>query len=300
MKHWISAFRLRTLPLALSSILMGGLLAEAHGVSNYLIIGLCALTTLLLQILSNLANDYGDSIHGADSVDRQGPKRAVQSGAISSSQMRLGMYITALLAFASGIWLLWEAFGSTGLYYFAGFVLLGLFAIWASVSYTAGKNPYGYAGLGDIFVLLFFGPVGVLGTYFLQAKDLAPYLWLPALACGFLATGVLNVNNIRDIESDRIAGKKSIPVRIGAARAKKYHWALLISAIFSALAYVFLTFTGYWQLLFLAIVPLLVGHGIKVQKGKNAPEIDPLLKQLAITTLLFVIAFGMGQILGAK
>ncbi|RYE18077.1 MAG: 1,4-dihydroxy-2-naphthoate octaprenyltransferase, partial [Sphingobacteriales bacterium] len=243
----------------------------------------------------------GDSIHGADSGERQGPKRAVQSGAISSAQMRIGMYITALLAFGSGIWLLWEAFGSTGLYYFAGFVVLGLFAIWASVSYTAGAKPYGYAGLGDVFVFLFFGPVGVLGTYFLQAKELAPYLWLPALSCGFLATGVLNVNNIRDIESDKAAGKKSIPVRIGAAKAKVYHWFLLALAYFSALAYVLLTSTDFYNFFIFAIaIGPFIRHGIAVQKGKTAAEIDPLLKQLALLTLVFVLVFGLFQILPAR
>ncbi len=275
-------------------------MAYAHGVANYLVIALCALTTLLLQILSNLANDYGDSIHGADSANRQGPQRAVQSGAISSGSMRMAMYVTAFLAFVSGIWLLWEAFGTTALYYFLGFVVLGLLAIWASVSYTAGKNPYGYAGLGDVFVLLFFGLVGVLGTYFLQAKEVSPYLWLPALSCGFLANGVLNVNNIRDIESDKIAGKKSIPVRIGLQQAKLYHWSLLSLAVICALAYVFLSPAGNAKFLFLAVVPALIRHGVAVQTGKTPQQIDPLLKQLALITLGFVLVFGVGQIIAVR
>ena len=297
MKHWISAFRLRTLPLALSSILLGGLMALAHDRFNGAVVGLAALTTLLLQVLSNLANDYGDSVHGADRAERQGPQRAVQAGHISKRQMKRAVFITAVLAFISGLWLLWEAFGKEGLYYFLGFVLLGLAAIWAAISYTAGKKPYGYAGLGDLFVLLFFGPVGVLGTYYLQAHQLPQHLWLPALSCGLLATGVLNVNNLRDISSDALAGKRSLPVRLGPERGRVYHWALLLGGIACALLYVALHFNSPWQLLFLLVVPFLIRHGLQVQKRKEAASLDPLLKQLALLTLLFVVLFGLGHVL---
>lgn len=161
MSPWISAFRPRTLPLALASILTGAFLAAAAGQFNGPVVALAALTTILLQVLSNLANDYGDSQNGADSVHRQGPQRAVQSGAITPAQMKRGMWICGLLALASGLALLWVALGAAGLGLFLAFLALGLAAIWAAVNYTAGKNPYGYAGLGDISVFLFFGLVEI-------------------------------------------------------------------------------------------------------------------------------------------
>jgi 1,4-dihydroxy-2-naphthoate octaprenyltransferase len=206
-KAWVSAFRLRTLPLALASIGMGSFLAAADNSFRGDVVAWCALTTLFLQILSNLANDYGDTKHGADSAHRQGPKRAVQAGLITAAQMKTAMVVFAALSLLSGLLLLWTALGSAGLYVFLFFLALGLAAIWAAINYTAGARPYGYAGLGDIAVFTFFGLVGVMGTYYLQTQQLPGALLWPAASMGFLATGVLNINNIRDIESDRLAGK---------------------------------------------------------------------------------------------
>src|SRR5688572_13524285 len=155
-KIWLRAFRLRTLPLALSCIAMGGFLAASADAFRWDIFLLCALTTIFLQILSNLANDYGDSKHGADSQHREGPKRAVQAGHISAAQMKTGMLVLTILSLVSGILLLWLAFGFRGMYLFLFFLALGLASIWAAINYTAGSKPYGYAGLGDISVFIFF------------------------------------------------------------------------------------------------------------------------------------------------
>jgi len=272
-------------------------MAAANGVFNGTVVGLCVLTTLFLQILSNLANDYGDSKHGADSVHREGPVRAVQAGYITAGQMKRGMVILAVLSLVSGLLLLWVAFGSEGLLLFLLFLALGLAAIWAAVNYTAGNNPYGYAGLGDISVFIFFGLVGVLGTYFLQAQALEPVVILPALVCGFFATAVLNVNNIRDIKSDTLAGKRSLPVRMGPKRARIYHLFLLFGGVSCAFLYVLLNFYSWWQFLFVLALPLVAVNGVNVWRKQTSKELDPYLKQMALTTLLFVLLFGLGQVL---
>ncbi len=296
-KAWISAARPRTLPLALASIGMGSFLAASVGAFSLRVFLLCAFTTIFLQVLSNLANDYGDSVHGADSKDRQGPQRAVQSGVISARQMRTAMILFALLSLSTGIWLLYEALKDASARTVGLFFGLGLCAIAAAVTYTAGKRPYGYAGLGDVSVLLFFGLLGVLGTYYLHAKSLSPALVLPALSCGFFATAVLNVNNIRDIESDRKAGKKSIPVRLGREAAVRYHWLLLGAGLLCAVGYVTLTYASPWQLLFLVTLPLLGRNALAVHRNRTAATLDPYLKQMALTTLLFVLTFGLGQLI---
>lgn len=289
--------RPRTLPLATASIILGSALAADWQPFSWPVAILAVLTAVLLQILSNLANDYGDSQHGADSVKREGPSRAVQSGAISSSQMLAAMVITGLLSALSGLALLWLAFGSEGQTYFLLFVLLGALAILAAVAYTAGIRPYGYAGLGDLAVLIFFGWVAVMGTYFLHTQRLDWQIFLPATSSGLLAVAVLNVNNIRDLRSDALAGKQSIPVRIGPRRARVYHWLLLTGAVLAALLYVLLDFSSGWQFLFMLAVPLLLRNGLLVWRTTSPLELNPLLKQLSLTTLLFVLLFSVGQVL---
>lgn len=296
-KAWISAARPRTLPLALASIGMGSFLAASVQSFSLRVFLLCAGTTVFLQVLSNLANDYGDSVHGADSRDRQGPQRAVQSGVITSRQMLAAMVLFALLSLFTGIWLLYEALRDASVQTIGLFFGLGLCAIAGAVTYTAGKRPYGYAGLGDISVLLFFGLLGVLGTFYLHTKAFSSVLVLPALSCGLFATAVLNVNNIRDIESDRKAGKKSIPVRLGRETAVRYHWVLLGAGLLCAVVYVWLTYRSPWQLIFLVTIPLLLRNALAVKRHQTAPELDPYLRQMALTTLLFVLTFGLGQLL---
>lgn len=292
---WLSAFRLRTLPLSLSCIGMAAFLAAAAGKFNGLLFALCCLTTIFLQILSNLANDYGDSINGADHAGRKGPQRAVQSGAITSSQMRNAVVLFTVLCLLSGIGLLLLAFGldwSALLF----FLVLGLLCIAAAIAYTVGRKPYGYAGLGDLSVLIFFGLVGVMGSLYLFTRSVNYTDVLPALSCGFFSIAVLNVNNIRDIESDRQAGKFSIPVRIGRDKAIVYHWFLLAAGIVSAIVYTFLRYESPWQFLFVPVVVLFVRNGIAVSTLPSE-KLDPYLKQMAMSTLLFVITFGVGLLL---
>ncbi len=284
--------------LAVASIVLGLFLAAARASLQWLPALLTLLTAVLLQILSNLANDYGDSLHGADSSERSGPMRAVQSGAIAADDMRGAVILTAALAMLSGLTLVWLAFGIQAIWPLLLFAALGAVAVWAAIAYTASSNPYGYRGLGDLFVFLFFGWVAVAGTYFLQTQSLPAVILLPATSCGLFAVAVLNVNNIRDIESDRRAGKFSIPVRLGPRRARIYHWLLLLGGLVAAVGYVLATYRSPWQFLFLLSAPLVIGNGLAVWRARTSAELDPLLKQMSLTTLVFVVTFGVGQVVG--
>jgi 1,4-dihydroxy-2-naphthoate polyprenyltransferase len=292
--HWINAFRLRTLPLALSSIGMAGFLAYNHQTFHAPVFMLCILTTLFLQILSNLANDYGDFMNGADGAHRVGPARAVQSGAITIVEMKTAIAVFSVLSFVSGVALLYQVKELLSVEILIGFLVLGLLAILAAVTYTSGKNPYGYAGLGDISVLLFFGFAAVCGTYYLQAGTISAVLVLPALSCGLLSTAVLNVNNLRDIDADKLVGKRSIPVRIGPVYGRYYHLFLIASAWLCATIYVCLQYTALFNFAYIVTLPLFVRHMVLVFKTKEPRALDPYLKQLALSTLVFVITYGIG------
>lgn len=293
-RAWISAFRLRTLPLAFSSIIMGTALAYEQGYFSPLLFGLTLLTTLFLQILSNLANDFGDSVSGVDGDHRQGPVRMVQQGSISKTAMKRSLFVFGTLSFLSGLVLLVVAFQGYWMYLLI-FLLIGLLAIFAAINYTVGARPYGYVGLGDLFVYLFFGLAGVLGTCFLFTKQLDLLLWLPASTSGFLAVGVLNINNIRDIESDRKSGKFSIPVRVGRKVAIAYHRVLLVAALVAMALFMMLqnVYSGGW--LFLLSLPLLLINFVLIGK-KEGLDIDPLLRQLALCSLLLSVFFAFGLV----
>lgn len=294
-QHWLRAFRLRTLPLALSSIAMGAFLASDAGAFQWDIFLLAVLTTIFLQILSNLANDYGDSIHGADHVGRKGPSRTVQSGLITAQQMRRVIMLFTFLSLASGLILLIVSFGSEW-QAILFFLVLGLLSIAAAVTYTVGRRPYGYLGLGDVSVLVFFGFTGVMGSYYLFTKTISWQEIFPAISMGLLSVAVLNVNNIRDIDSDRIAGKYSIPVRLGKRKAVIYHWTLLTLSVFFALLYTALHYQSPWQLLFLLAIPLFTMNAAAVSR-KPSELLDPWLRQMAMSALLFVLLFGVGLIM---
>lgn len=292
---WLKAARLRTLPLAIANMAMGNGLAAVDGRFLWPICLLSMWTAVALQILSNLANDYGDSVHGADNPDREGPQRAVQQGAISLRSMKYAIYIWSIITLLSGISLIGIAISGLSLQIL--FLILGLIAIWAAINYTAGSKPYGYSGKGDISVFLFFGLLAVLGSYYLQTQLFAWVNVLPAISCGLLSVGVLNVNNIRDISSDKTAGKLSIPVRIGRDSAIRYHAFLLALAVLAAIVYTYLTYEQPQEYLFLVITPLLLFHFIKVKNTREAMLMDPYLKQLALATAGFVALFLLGHLL---
>jgi 1,4-dihydroxy-2-naphthoate polyprenyltransferase len=293
-KIWIKAFRLRTLPLALSSVALGCFVANYDGAFNWKIGILAAFTTLFLQILSNLANDYGDSKHGTDNHKRVGPQRAVQSGIIAPREMKRVVILFMVLSLMSGLWLIYE--GTKGIPFInvALFFVIGLGAIAAAVKYTIGDHPYGYSGFGDLFVFIFFGLTGVIGTYYLHTHKLNWEILLPASAMGFLSAGVLNLNNMRDRVNDRVSGKNTLVVIMGIQKAKWYHFFLIAGSVITGLTYMIINYHSPLQLLFLITLPMLWINVAVVFKNTVPEELDPYLRKLAITSLLFSLAFGIG------
>ena len=297
MKAWISAFRLRTLPLAISSILLGSFLAAADGVFQWNVFLLSIITAILLQILSNLANDYGDSVKGTDNEERIGPQRAVQSGAISAATMKKAVIGAAALSAISGSALLYFATSGLGVKQIFIFILLGVACIFAAIKYTVGKKAYGYLGMGDVFVFVFFGWVAVLGAYFLQTHQMKIELLLPASALGLLCVGVLNLNNMRDRKNDQKSGKMTIAVKLGERNSKIYHSLILLTAMILPIIYTLINFNRAHQFIFVITAPLIIQNLLTVLKNKEPKLLDPLLKRLALTTSLFVVSFGIGLIL---
>ena len=293
-KAWIGSFRLRTLPLALSCTGMGSFLAAGYRLFNLKVFILTSATAILLQVLSNLANDYGDTVKGTDNEERVGPQRALQSGVISLKAMRNAIIICATLALICGCWLLYEATEGNSTMFIL-FLLLGLGCIAAAIRYTVGKKPYGYSGLGDIAVFIFFGLVGVDGTFYLHTHALPPSVLLPAISLGFLSAGVLNVNNMRDIKNDEASGKRTIVVRMGLDSAKRYHTFLILAAIASMLGFSFMHYRSPWNWGFVVALPLLLIQLKNILK-EPSEQMDKYLKQLSLTTLLMVLCFGIASI----
>ncbi len=295
-KIWIQAFRLRTLPLALSSTFVGSFLSYAHEAFRWQVFILAVLTTLFLQILSNLANDYGDAVKGTDK-ERIGPERVTQSGKVSHRAIRRMIVVFVLLSLASGTALIFIGLDHLPIKNIIIFFVLGFSAIYAAIKYTVGKNPYGYVGLGDIFVYLYFGLIGVCGTFYLHAGFFDPWIILPASSIGLFSSGVLNINNLRDVTSDARNGKRTLVVRIGVKAAKIYHLVIVAFAIVLSIIYTIMFFRSPIQLLFMLTIPFLL-KDIKVVMQNTVPlELNKELKKLALTTFLFSITFSLGLIL---
>ncbi|MDG5799885.1 1,4-dihydroxy-2-naphthoate octaprenyltransferase [Marinilabiliaceae bacterium ANBcel2] len=293
-KAWIISMRLRTLPLSLSTILTGSVIAYAQKSFNGEILIWAALTTLFLQILSNLANDYGDAKTGADNENRVGPKRMIQQGTISLSAMKKAMALFALLSLVAGLALIVKAFETAPLLKLL-FLITGIAAIAAAIKYTAGKNPYGYRGLGDLFVFLFFGVIGVAGTWFLHTNIWQWEILLPATTIGLFSTGVLNINNIRDIESDKLSGKKTIVVRMGKRASKWYHAALIAGGWLSITIYIIL-FNAIYLWPVVVTLPLFIINVSTLFTTNSSDRIDSQLRFLSISTLLFVLSATAGAL----
>ncbi|MFN5294044.1 MAG: 1,4-dihydroxy-2-naphthoate octaprenyltransferase [Flavobacteriales bacterium] len=287
MKKWIQAMRLRTLPLAASCILAGAAAAKSDGYENSMILLLTLCTTFLLQILSNFANDYGDYSHGVDNENRVGPTRAIQSGAISKNQMKRALIITTLLTLVSGISLLWFVFAPSAQFTSALIMFaLGIGAIAAAIKYTVGNNPYGYRGLGDLFVFLFFGPVGVLGTCYLLSATLESQNILLAITTGFYSAAVLNLNNLRDHVNDAASGKQTLVVKMGFRAGKVYQTILIVIGSLSMCLWIALN--GHSAFAYLPILASLAQCGLlfSVWKTEEPAMLDPMLKKVAILSLL--------------
>ncbi len=292
---WLESLRPRTLPLAFASIVCGSALAFWQGVFNPTIALLALLTAGLLQILSNLANDYGDAVKGSDKEDRIGPLRGMQKGVITQAQMKKALIITVVLICVSGLALV--AVACRTLADFLGFLVLGLLAIIAAITYTVGTRPYGYMGLGDISVLVFFGWLSVAGTWYLQAHALAPLVFLPATACGLLATAVLNINNLRDIDSDRENGKNTLAVRLGPVLARRYHACLLMGALACLAVFNLVWLQSLWGWLFVLAAPLLIKQMRFVLREKEPVAMRPMLERTVKAALLANVLFAVGVVL---
>jgi 1,4-dihydroxy-2-naphthoate octaprenyltransferase len=305
MNDWIKAARLRTLPLSLSGIIMGAFIAKWRlygegGIWDWKIFALALLVTLLYQILSNYANDYGDGIKGTDAKRAtEAESRAVASGRITAKQMRNAVILFSILSFIATVALLYVAFIPKYMNEFYIFIGLGVASILAAIGYTVGKKPYGYMGLGDLFVFIFFGLVSVCGSYFLFTKTFSWDMLLPGTAIGMMSMAVLNLNNMRDIESDRLSGKNSFALRIGFKNAMIYEMVLLQLPLILIL--MFLGINGFFQtqnyyvfIVMILLLPLMKLRR-KIMAVKEPKELDPFLKQVGIMTFVMAVltAFGL-------
>ena len=296
-KIWITAFRLRTLPLALSSTFLGSFIAYSHEKFSWAVFIFAILTTLSLQILSNLANDYGDARKGTDNADRIGPQRVTQSGLVSLKAMKSMILIFVFLSLISGSFLIYFGLRQLPFVISLIFFLVGITAIYAAIKYTVGKNPYGYIGMGDMFVYLYFGLIGVIGTFYLHTGYVDPWIIMPASTIGLFSSGVLNLNNLRDVDNDAKCGKRTLVVRIGVRAAKIYHLLLVVFAVMLSITYTLVFFKSPVQLLFMLTLPLLLSDVKKVMQNTVPIELNSELKKLALTTFAFSITFGLGLIL---
>ena len=295
---WWETARPKTLPLALASIFTGSALgywANPQGFNSPVMV-FCLLTTILLQVLSNFANDYGDHQKGSDTEDRIGPLRGIQKGAISAQELKWGLIFMVIASFLSGSFLISIAYENlSDLLAFAG---LGILAIIAAITYTVGAKPYGYMGLGDISVLMFFGLLGVGGTYYLQTHSIDGHIILPAIGSGLLASAVLNINNLRDIEQDAQAGKNTLAVRLGSHKGRVYHCILLTVAALCYLIFTLTTATSWMNYLFVLGLPLLAKHAIFVYRSKTPNALRPMLAQMSMISLLINMLFSLGLLIG--
>ncbi|MCH2031994.1 MAG: 1,4-dihydroxy-2-naphthoate octaprenyltransferase [Tenacibaculum sp.] len=315
-KNYIKAARLRTLPLSVSGIIVGGFLGLSdlyhmslstldEGWFLYLgernpiktsIFWLAILTTIGFQVLSNFANDYGDGVKGTDE-NREGEARMVASGAITPKQMKSAMIVTTIFTLVVAIALIYVAFGKDNFGFSLLFFGLGIASIVAAIKYTVGNSAYGYSGFGDLFVFLFFGLLAVVGTYFLYTKTLSFTIFLPAFTIGALSTAVLNLNNMRDRVNDAKVGKNTLVVKIGSEFAKYYHYYLIASSFLFSFLYVGIHYRTPFQFLFLIAYIPLIKHLLFVYNNKEESLLDGELKKVALSTFLFAILFGLGNVL---
>ena len=285
--------RLRTLPLSLSGIVLGVFLAAADYRIDALTVIFLALTTVCLQILSNLSNELGDTLHGTDTADRQGIHYSIQDGDMTVPQMKRLIGVVVALCCVFGLLMIKFSFGKIFDWHPMTFVVLGAAAIWAAMHYTLGDNPYGYRGLGDLFVFLFFGIATVCGGYFLCAHEFPSWiLLLPATAIGCFSVAVLNVNNIRDMKTDA-ATRVTVAMKLGGRSARIYQTALIALGWAAMLAYCALRIYSIWHYLFVLTLPLFVLHlrGVWTRDGR---ALDPMLPLLVMSSFLFSLLAGLG------
>lgn len=288
-KIWLQAARIRTLPLSIAGILAGTAVANLAGYRDTLLFCLTLATTLAYQITSNFANDYGDGVKGTDNDTRIGPKRVLQSGALSRRSLKAGVLTAAGISALLTVLTLYRAFGTRQPGYLLLFLVLGALAIWAAIRYTIGSGAFGYRGLGDLFVFLFFGLLSVQGTQFLYTREVLAVAWLPATSIGLLSVAVLNLNNLRDRESDRVAGKRTLVVLMGFDKGKHYHYLLCFLAFAALSLYVYLQQDNPWAAISLVPFVIIGRHLIRIRGIRQPRELDPELKKVALSTFLIAL-----------
>lgn len=289
-KDWLHAARLRTLPLSVAGILVGSATALLHHTWDNLVFALAMITTILFQLLSNLANDLGDTQKGADNAQRVGPQRAVQSGAISAKAMRNAVILTAFLSLVAAGLLIWQGGKHLSTNSIYGYIGLAIACVIAAITYTMGRKAYGYFGFGDVFVFIFFGGVSVMGVYPLYADTLPLDLILPAITIGGLSSAVLNLNNMRDQVNDAAVGKRTLVVKLGFQKAKIYHLTLLVTAMLSWIVFIILQ-DYYLGLISCLPFILLIKHAVFVVRNQEPRAFDPELKKVALATFFISLLF---------
>ena len=293
--------RLRTLPLSTAGVVLGILLAVADWQVNWLTAVLVVLTTVSLQILSNLSNELGDVLKGTDGADRQGPGYGLNSGELTVKDMKIliGLFVVVCMVLGSAM-----VYSSWGTLLDIGkpaaemdwsptlVLLLGAGAIWAAMKYTLGKNPYGYRGLGDLYVFIFFGLVSVMGSYLVCTHTVFWRLLLPGAAVGFFSVGVLNVNNIRDAKTDAV-NRVTVAIKLGPKRARIYQTILIVLGWACMISYCLLRWHSWWHYLFVLTLPLYIIH-LRGVWTRDEKALDPMLPLLVMSTFLFCVLAGFG------
>lgn len=299
-KTWVSAARLRTLPLSISGIIVGTACAfpyYANHANFYLIFFFAIVTTLLFQILSNFANDYGDGVKGTDNENRVGPQRALQSGLLTKEELKRGIIFTAGLSLVSALILIYLSFGRDHFFTSLFFFVLGISCVAAAIKYTVGQSAYGYRGLGDLFVFIFFGLVSVMGSFYLYGQTIDPWIILPAVAVGNLSIAVLNINNMRDLDADKMVGKNTLAVKLGRQNAKYYHYFIIAFALVAFVVYAMYSAKPLINFAFVLAYFPFVKHLVFVKNNTNPRELDSQMKIVALSTFLVSVLFSLALIL---
>ena len=290
-KSCLKSMRLRTLPLSLAGVIAGVALASSAVTPETPVVVALVFTTAFLQILSNLSNELGDTLHGTDTDDRQGIHYSIQDGEMTVPQMKRLIAVIAALCCVSGLIMVWCSFGTVFSLRPICLLALGAAAIWSAMHYTLGDNPYGYRGLGDLFVFIFFGLVSVLGAGYVCSHTICLSWLLPAAAFGCWSIAVLNVNNIRDMKTDA-ATRTTVALRLGLKNARIYQTVLIAAGWLLMPAYSLLTATGWWQWLYFITVPLFALHlrGVWTREDR---ALDPMLPLLVMTAFITSILFSV-------
>jgi 1,4-dihydroxy-2-naphthoate polyprenyltransferase len=287
MRIWLMAARLRTLPAAVAPVLVGTALAGHDGEFDVWAFLAALLGALFIQVGTNLSNDYSDARRGADTEDRLGPVRVTAGGLVPPRQVLIATYVTFGLAVLCGIYLVVKA-GPV-------LLLIGAASILAGVLYTGGPRPYGYEGLGEVFVFLFFGIVAVTGSYFVQVEALTWQAFVAAVPVGLIASAILVVNNVRDLETDRRAGKRTLAVRLGRERTRLLYVAML--ALSYAVLLALLAGLSAWVLLPLLSVPLALRLAAIVRRRTDGPSLNGALAGTGVLQLAFCVLLAAGMLL---